>query len=483
MLFSIVLLSFSQAGAGNLNAFFSLSTFNSPDKGPYVETYLHVVGNSVKLIKDIQGKFQGKVEVELTFTQAGEIKYHDKYNLLGPVLDDSSVFRTDFIDQQRILLPNGDYDLAIKISDKFSPEQSFSAHRPVKVYFPKDTIAVSDIELVASSTKATEDNNFTKSGLNIIPLVSDYYPQVLTAIKFYAEIYNTKAVLKDEPFIINYFISDHDNKYIAHNLASFKRETPDAVCVIMTELPITDLLSGNYDLTIEVRNKNNALLATKQVFFQRSNSKPVVQSTGDVRALDVSSTFVSYILNKDTMKDYIESVRPISSRNEDDFADNELQIADLKYMQQFFYDFWVKRNSSNPEKAWRDYLLEVKKVNAVYSTRTMRGYATDRGRVYLQYGPPNSITKEENEPAAYPYEIWHYYKLANQSNRKFLFYCHEPASNIYTLLHSDAIGEVYNERWEIDLYSRTNQAGTDFDQTTVPDHYGKKAEEDFNNPK
>jgi GWxTD domain-containing protein len=37
------------------------------------------------------------------------------------------------------------------------------------------------------------------------------------------------------------------------------------------------------------------------------------------------------------------------------------------------------------------YLEQVKKVNASYGNNLNMGYDTERGRVYLQYGPPNAI--------------------------------------------------------------------------------------------
>ena len=43
--------------AGNLWAFLSYATFNSPE-GPYIETYLAVAGNSVQFVKKDNGKFQ-----------------------------------------------------------------------------------------------------------------------------------------------------------------------------------------------------------------------------------------------------------------------------------------------------------------------------------------------------------------------------------------------------------------------------------------
>ena len=50
--------------ARKLQAFMSYSTFNSPADGPYIETYLTVVGNSVAFVRNAGGKFQGTIEIQ-----------------------------------------------------------------------------------------------------------------------------------------------------------------------------------------------------------------------------------------------------------------------------------------------------------------------------------------------------------------------------------------------------------------------------------
>ena len=44
------------------------------------------------------------------------------------------------------------------------------------------------------------------------------------------------------------------------------------------------------------------------------------------------------------------------------------------------------------------------------------------GRIFLYHGPPNTITDRPNEPSAYPYQIWHYYKIGKFNNKRFIFY-------------------------------------------------------------
>ncbi len=160
-----------------------------------------------------------------------------------------------------------------------------------------------------------------------------------------------------------------------------------------------------------------------------------------------------------------------------------MKISDIRSMQQYVNYFWSRHAPEDPEKGWREYQLEVQKVNASFGTRNMKGYETDRGRVYLQYGPPNTIVTETTDPNSYPYEIWHYYKAGDQTNRKFVFYSTELSANVYRLLHSDARGELQEPNWELKLHSRSQQFGVDMDQGNSFDTYGSQTKENFRMPK
>ena len=114
------------------------------------------------------------------------------------------------------------------------------------------------------------------------------------------------------------------------------------------------------------------------------------------------------------------------------------------------------REQANPEHAWLVYKEQIKKVQYNFGTRIKKGYQTDRGRVYLEYGPPNTRSQQYSEPNTYPYEIWQYYTLKQtQRNKKFVFYAPDMVTSDFFLLHSDAIGETNNPAWQIVLSGRT----------------------------
>jgi GWxTD domain-containing protein len=224
------------------------------------------------------------------------------------------------------------------------------------------------------------------------------------------------------------------------------------------------------------------VVGSNELFFQRSN--PNIQfNLEDIAAIDVTSTFANRITSSDTLQEFINCLEPIATELEKTFIYKQSKMADLKTKQQFFFNFWASRDASNPEKAWRDYYNMVLVVNNVYKTQINKGYETDRGRVYLKYGPPNIISESYNEPSSYPYEIWHYYELGNnQRNKKFVFYTHDMITNNFKLLHSDAIGEISNYKWQIFLNNRWYDP-YNIDASQSPPIYGGQADDYYRNPR
>lgn len=440
--------------AKNLWAFLTYATFNSPE-GPYVETYLSVAGNSVKFVKKENGKFQAAVNILMTFKLNTEIKAFKKYELFSPEIEDTTKINFYFVDQQRFSLSNGTYDFEIQLSDKNNSAQPFPYNQNIIIDFSPEKPAFSDIELVKSFTETTNLTELTKSGYDLIPYTYTFYPQNESKLIFYIELYNIERVIgKDQKFILSWYIESFESNIKLHEYAKIKKDISKEVNVLLSEISIDNLASGNYNLVLEARNQLNELITSKKLFFQRMNPKAQMMLS-DIQSTDVANTFAEKISNTDTLKEFINCTYPIATGIEKSFIKTNLKTADLKTRQQFFYSFWASRDIRDPEKAWKFYKEQVYKVQVNFGTPVKKGYQTDRGRVYLEYGPPNTRSTQYNEPSNYPYEIWQYYTLNNsQRNKKFVFYSPDMVTSDFILLHSDAIGEVYNPRWKIDLRSR-----------------------------
>jgi GWxTD domain-containing protein len=481
------ILAFVAAGFGlqaqNLQSALNYCTFNRPGTKPFVETYLMVNGETAKFAKNANGKYQGSVEVILTATRNDSVFYADKYNLLSPEINDTLGFKPNFIDKHNLPLSNGKYTLEISIADLNRVAPSFKGNIPVLVNYPDTGVTMSDIMPVDTFVKSTTPTPLTKSGYEMVPYISGYYPETVKDLNFYTEIYGTeKKFGADQKFVVYSFIESADTKKPLDTHFKTKVYLSQPVVPVLSSFDITKLPSGNYYLVVDIRDKNNYILGGKKLYFQRSSG---IAPVADLTALNnFANNFDSYInhLKVDTLKDYIRSMRPIASPKERPFIDNLKKVSDSTALRTYFKTFWVGHNATDPFKGWAEYLALVKVANREFGTSIRRGYMTDRGRVFLQYGPPNNRTTSLHEPSAYPYEIWHYYRIGTQNNRKFVFYLPDLVTNDYQLIHSDANGEPIDAQWQLKLHKRDTQSNN-FDNTNINPSFGGRADELYNTPR
>lgn len=478
----MVLNSYSENLDKNVQVVFSHAVFQMSGNKPFVETYLMVNGASVVFRKTASGKFQGQIEVILTVSQGNKITFADKYNLLSPETDDSLKISFNFIDQQRIPLSAGNYELGVRIRDLNSTAVPIEASEKLAIQFPKDSISISDIQLIESYSKTEIANNLSKGGYDLIPHISEIFPKEESQLIFYGEIYQSRLILGEgEKFLCNFYLKDLGSGKQLPAYSSFTFYNTDDVNVLMKEFNIEKLPQGKYALTIEIRDKTNVLRADKHVHFYRSNPEQT-QTIDQYTQRDVQGTFAMNYTNTDSLAEHIRCLYPVSYELEKTYANNAINSRDLKLMQQYFLSFWLNRDAVNPQTAWEAYFLEVRKVVKEFSSSIRKGYNTDRGRVYLQYGAPDNRTKMPYETGAYPYEIWQYYKVKGQSNRRFVFYNPDLVTNDYALIHSDALGEIMNDQWQMLVFKRDTQ-NNDIDQTAPAGRFGSQIQQNYQTPR
>lgn len=468
--------------AARINALLGYATFFSPEKGPYIETYLTIDGKSVAYVKNAKGFYQSKVEVTLVFYQNDSVKAFQKYDLTGPELADTLVF-SDFMYQERFKLTNGAYLLEIQLLDKNKNDKPLRARDSINIAYHANKVAISGVNMLTSYKKTDVPNMFSKNGYDFIPLVSNFFPDNLDKLLFYSEVYNVDKFLgAGKKYLLSSYIEYFENNIIVDDHVNRKKEMAKDVTIVLNEFDIKNLPSGNYNLVIELKDSLNQTIEKTKYFFQRSNKKAahLVKFT----LADLNNSFIANVNSIDTMIDYIHCLAPISSYSERENAMVAVQQKDIDQMKLFFHAFWSTRDALQPQNKWYAYYQEVKKVNHSFGTKIRRGYETDRGRVYLQYGAPNTITDGPYDPSTVPYQIWHYYKLNGQSNRKFVFSNRDLVTNDYELIHSDAMGEVSDMAWVYKL-QKINTIISDPDQKYIEfdQGWGGRAKDLFQNPR
>lgn len=467
-----------------LNANLDYARFYSPELGPYVETYLSVDMNGVKMMPTEEGKYQGHVNILLIFKRNDSIVDFSKTQISSPVAEDTNDVNYNFIDQQRFFIPNGDYVLEIEFQDANTDAKPRKAQVDIQLDFDPQALKLSDFELLDSYVKSTQWQVNTKNGFDMVPRVNNFYADQDQELTYYVEIYNLNKLLgENEKLLMTTFISPTNSNQVATNLILRKKLEAKEVNVVLSQFDLSQLASGNYNLTLELRNKNNEVLEARKTFFQVSNKD--IQFDKELLAkITLNNSFVEKFAN-DSLTELIQSVFPIADAIQRAFIKNTLKDATEDQKRKFFLYFWQGVDPYNPENAWKTYQLEVEKTNRSFGNRYTPGYATDMGRIYLQYGPPNTIVDQEydagglDEYGSVPYQIWHYYEIGNKRDGKFVFYNPHLIPNGYTLLHSNVVGEINNPHWQ--TYLHRNQ----LESIDAPanDIYGGKSGELYNNPR
>lgn len=437
---------FFAANSQKLQVYYYQSSFWNPKQGPYTEVYTTFVGKTFKYVKVDKALYNCKVELTIIYKQNGEVKQFRKLNIPGIASNDSIGKKINFVDLQRMSIEPGKYDFEINIKDINNETNILNYTDTITIPSYKN-VGFSDIELIEKLKPTEITTNISKYGYDLVPYVSDYFPTNIEKLIFLVELYNIDKVLKvDEDFIVTYYIEPADKSVVLDQYTKTERYKAKDINILVKTLNIKKLPSGNYNLVIEAIDKNHEQITSTKLFFQRSNVS-WDKKIGNVDTLNLTGTFVDNINSKDTIRDYIKSLFPILAANENTYANNQLKTDNIILMKKFFYSYWYGVSNLDPEGEWKKYKAAVYTVNKNYSSQIQKGYETDRGRIFLKYGPPNSVRKRDHSPGTYPYEIWHYYKLINQGNKRVVFYNPNLVGENYELVHTDIIGEISNPGW------------------------------------
>jgi len=484
---------FFGVNAKALDVYYKAATFYAPATGPFVETYMTIAGNSA-YFKKVKGGYQASVHIQLALIDAdGNIAAGKKYNLTGPVFKDTNEVIPSFIDSQRYPVKNGTYTLELVITDNNAPAKTEpqKINQIIVLKYKKEVAVFSSVQLLESFNKSQTPSPLSKSGLDLIPYTVDYFPESVSKLSFYLEAYNLDTLLgSNKPFVFRYFIQNNDTKELMENFYSFRKSMAAAVNPLLGQIDISNLASGNYNLIIEVRDAQNELQMQKSLFFQRSAK---VTPNYHV-AFKPNSKLEKYFYNiqsADTLKIFVECLWPISDMLERERQINQAVKKDTALMRKYLVSYWTNMaaDTADAMKLWMDYLKSVNEVAALFKCGKQKGYYTDRGRVYLQYGKPNQRTVQVSEENTFPYEIWQYYRIQDKSNgmfftnKKFVFVNKNIADDCFMLVHSDMRGEILNERWRFEVMKRNTKGFENLDNETPGGSSNNQFDDLFSNPR
>lgn len=455
----------------NLSALFSYSIFYLPsDDQPYVETYLLFDAGSLNFVQTDGGRYRATVEVTMVYRSGEEIVFAKKYDLNSPTTASPEDNRFSFLDLQRVGLKNGIYNLELTLRDKSKDDAGTTLLQRINVNYAKKQPSMSSLQLMSTVTPTASENILSRGGYDMEPYVEDEVPSNIDVLNVYFEVYNIKKEVFSKPFTSYVFVEERATGRRMPNVGSETQHEAQNLVRVYNPLDISQLPSGDYNLVVEIHNRTNDNLLYKRLPFHRT--KPSLVNNDEVSMYE--GTFASRITDENMLNYYLDALYPIASDEELTFIREVIKKNDnIKEKQAFLYKFWDRRHADQAEAKWNEYKGWLEYVDAHYSYPRTKGYRTDRGRVYLQYGPPDYIRDEKNFVSTrrldvgtavhvdlagisgsqghvyyLPYQLWRYnYMPTDSPNRVFLFW-DEFRSGYYRLLNSNAKGEVQEAMWE-----------------------------------
>ena len=175
----------SEAQTKKLKAYLDEKQYYAPEIGNYIEIQLQYVGYTIAY-KSKENGLQGEIAVIMKFMQNDSIIASDAFRLQTPIMKDSII--EDFYDIKRFELKPGEYSFSIELKDLNSLEETLKATKSIKIEDLSLKTTISDIEIAESATQGDESSVFFKSGYNIIPKLSNYFPDELKYMPVYFEI-------------------------------------------------------------------------------------------------------------------------------------------------------------------------------------------------------------------------------------------------------------------------------------------------------
>ncbi|GAB4494171.1 MAG: hypothetical protein OHK0019_19760 [Saprospiraceae bacterium] len=432
-----------------LDAGVSYAVYATPEQ-PYLEINIEIAAASVTFQPVDSTHLQAGVEILILVKQSEKVVNYEKYILNSPLVE----FPRALLDVKRMALPNGNYTLEITFQDVRDPENKDAFTAPIKVAVGNE-ILLSEVQLLRSFKPDDSNSPFTKNGYFLEPLPFNFYDKGATLLAFYAEIYHSNKNITESGYLVRYFIEQEKGNGIK-NLISIgnQRKKPSTIDAVLVQMDISKLESGNYSLTVELRNATNDLLASRSLTFQRSN--PFLNIAETELTDEVMNRQFVQRLSEDTLRYGLRAISALAKGEESEMLKNILKGADLKSMRFYLFRHFMREDPNNPELAYAKFMEVASAVDDKFRSGFRYGFETDRGRAFLRFGRPDDLIHVEDDPGAPPYEIWVYYNFpkTRQKNVKLLFYNPSLAGEDYILLHSTARGEINNPRWERVLYSR-----------------------------
>lgn len=339
-------------------------------------------------------------------------------------------------------LPPSVYDFSLSAKSKEGDVLGKVDFKRVKLRsFESDSVRVSDVMLAFSIVKSENvASPFYKNSFEAIPNPTGIYGNGVRELAVYVEIYNLVRNLRlnSDSLYLRTYLARGDVALEETERRKVRRRTADAI-VYVEKTPVDSLLSGKYEYRLEISDSSFKPIVrrSKSFFVYNPNIKPEMLAERQMDALAAEFAGMTEEL-LDEMRQQVDYI--ITGDEKEAYK----AAKTLEQKRGFFERFWAVRGGTSARRA---YMSKIEEANRRFAHGSMPGYKTDKGRVFIKYGEPQNIERENSASNQKPYEIWQYENVPAQGNVIFVF-ADRMGFGRYELIHSTAIGEPHNPNWQ-----------------------------------
>ncbi len=251
-------------------------------------------------------------------------------------------------------------------------------------------------------------------------------------------------------FTVHYAVKDASGNLV-HDYGKSPAEKPGNTAILTADLDISTIEPGSYYLVVEAEDSadGSRTVASKQFAIYDPNAAAAAVDSADVQMM----VDVAWFRLSEADKIRIGKMSPEGKVN---------------LLRQFWRD--QDPDPSNPENpVYKEAVRRYLYANQEFSTTrgANDGWRTDRGRVYIMYGPYDERSEVVMSGKSFPYIKWTYYHL--EGGCVFLFVNDFVAGAAdYRLVHSTHPRERYDPKWQAVL---EDEDKGDKDYLNIQDQY------------
>ncbi len=408
---------------GNLRFFVDLSAFRGPEGYTRQEVALLLDASQLQL-REQAGESVGKISLVAVVLDTLDNRVAHRtwvQQVAVPELDVG--IGAPFKDAVFFDLKPGAYRLIVQIKD-IHAEESGRCTVPLQIpdYERRAGLVFSDLQLASHVARSGEVHRFVKQGWKVVPNITRNYV-IGEPLQIYFEVYNLSS--SGESFIMGYRLIDAEGM-VVRTYPAKRFLKPGESCVRAEVLDTEGLREGTYDLQVEAFDgSSRQYFQTRRPIFLISKDLPegLTQVQRDLIGYYAD---IRYIADEKTRRTY------------DALESWPARLAFLKV-------FWKQLDDvldTPTNERLLQHLMRMHYVETHFGAG-VRGSDTDRGRVYIQYGPPDDIDYRTSAAGQKPSEVWFY-----ETARRYEFVFRDRrGTGVYELVHSSYPGEMSNPYW------------------------------------